>query len=97
MAVERPLRSEGPDMQLIQNILPQRDTTPGAVVPVEMRVDDLRGTMDILRLAAATLDRGVPSAPSRRYRYNVPGSTPSTTPHNSRAFAWPWGRSARRG
>jgi hypothetical protein len=39
--LERPLRGERPDVQLVQNVLPQRDPPPGAVIPVEMRVDHL--------------------------------------------------------
>ena len=37
-------------MQLVQDILPQRDPAPAAVIPVEARADDLRRTVDILWL-----------------------------------------------
>ena len=44
-------RGKGPDMQLVEDVCLEGETTPLLVLPGEAWINHLRGTMDILRLA----------------------------------------------
>src|SRR5437763_3087882 len=50
--VESSLARESSDMQLIKNIIAQRNAMPPAILPRELRTDNFGWAMDALRLEA---------------------------------------------